>query len=806
MKNLLVLCFSAVSAMLFGQTITGKITGMDKNPIEFASVRLCNPEDTTVVKGAFTDQQGAFLLEDVETGVYLLKVSFLGHEIKYLPSISMNEKSLDLGTIELQLDKTQNLEEVTVSGSLDELKSGIDKKIYTVDQDISVRGGSANDVLGNIPSISVDQDGNISLRGDGNVTILINGRPSTLAAGDGQNLLDALPANSIEKIEVVTNPSAKYDPDGTSGIINIVLKKNRAKGFNGLVGLTGATGNLANVNLALSYQGKKTNTYLNYSLDYYEGYRNNFSDLYRSFGSDSSIYFDQNREGTDYKLGNTVVLGNEWNINKFNLFTVTVTGAMGDRVRTGNLENYFYTNTTNLYRHWDRTSRDPIKNLNADVNLGYVKSFKNDKGEWSFNANQSYGKRNTQGIYEEVYYNLDGTLSNQAPLNQRLDNTSQDQITTIQTDVSRVYEKLKARVEGGGKVIVQNEIQSTFSEARDTLTGVYKPDTLANFDYNYYERIYSVYGIFGQELGPFRYQVGLRGEYSEQTPELPLTGEVYKNEFLNLFPSGHIKYDLKKHHKFSLSYSRRINRASSGQLNPFSSYDDPFNLRRGNPALKPEFINSFDLGYSFSKKDLTMSASVFHRRTTEVINRVKVYYPDNSSVVTYGNIDESVSTGGELIFIYKPLKWWKNTVSFNGNYVDYTNNDPSVDWNNDGFSWGAKYITNIDFWKKSATLQVNAKYNGPMVRPQGIVQPRAGIDVALEKRLMNKRLSLGMRVTDVFNRQGFQLEFEQEGITQRAEYKWLTRRFYVSASYRFGGPDSKLKVPMNNGGGGDGGE
>ena len=146
MKNLLVLCFSAVSAMLFGQTITGKITGMDKNPIEFASVRLCNPEDTTVVKGAFTDQQGAFLLEDVETGVYLLKVSFLGHEIKYLPSISMNEKSLDLGTIELQLDKTQNLEEVTVSGSLDELKSGIDKKIYTVDQDISVRGGSANDV------------------------------------------------------------------------------------------------------------------------------------------------------------------------------------------------------------------------------------------------------------------------------------------------------------------------------------------------------------------------------------------------------------------------------------------------------------------------------------------------------------------------------------------------------------------------------------------------------------------------------------------------------------------------------------
>lgn len=222
---------------------------------------------------------------------------------------------------------------------------------------------------------------------------------------------------------------------------------------------------------------------------------------------------------------------------------------------------------------------------------------------------------------------------------------------------------------------------------------------MANFNYEYSEQIYSAYAIFGQELGKFKYQVGVRGEYAEQTPYLISTGEKYANTYVNIYPSAHIKYSLTKSSLFSLSYSRRINRAKSRQLNPFTSYADPLNLRSGNPELQPEYIDSYDLGYALNKKKLHLSLSVFHRRTRDVINRVKRYY-ENSAIVTYANIDQSESTGFESVLVYKPFKWFRNTLSVNGNYINYTNVDQILDWNNDGFNWGMKYALTVDVWKR----------------------------------------------------------------------------------------------------------
>jgi outer membrane receptor protein involved in Fe transport len=342
----------------------------------------------------------------------------------------------------------------------------------------------------------------------------------------------------------------------------------------------------------------------------------------------------------------------------------------------------------------------------------------------------------------------------------------------------------------------------TNSETRDTITGLFNQDTLANFSYEYNAQIYSIYAIWGQELGKFKYQIGVRGEYAQQIPYLISTGEKYKNDYLNLFPSAHLKYDLSKSSQFSLSYSRRINRASSRQLNPFTSYADPLNLRSGNPELQPEYIDSYDLGYSFNKKKINLSFSVFHKRTRDVINRIKVYYPDNTAIVTYANIDKSESTGFESVIVYKPFKWLRNTLSFNGNYIDYTNSDETVNWNNDGFNWGAKYILTVDFWKKTMSAQLNAKYNAPRVTPQGIVQPRTGIDVSVEKRLFDNRFSIGARVTDIFNTKGFELELMQDGVRQVSEYKWLTRRFYITLSYKIGKYDNQKSSRGSAGGDG----
>ena len=221
--------------------------------------------------------------------------------------------------------------------------------------------------------------------------------------------------------------------------------------------------------------------------------------------------------------------------------------------------------------------------------------------------------------------------------------------------------------------------------------------------------------------------------------------------------------------------------------------------------MQPEYINSFDLGYSLTKKKVIFSTSVYHRRTVDVINRVKEYYANNAAAVTYGNIDKSESTGLEAIFIYKPAKWMRNTLSFNGNYINYTNTDTTVNWNNSGVNWGAKLAINIDFWKRSATVQINGNYRAPRVTPQGIVQPGPAIDLSFEKQLLDRKLSIGARVTDIFDTRGFLIDLEQDRISQNSQYKWLTRRFYISVSYRFGKQDAKLKkAPSRGNVGGDG--
>lgn len=801
-KGLLLSIGFFLTTFSFAQSLVGTVYEKEKDPAEYAMVRLFTVMDSTVVKGAFTDEAGKFQIENIPSGTYRIVITLLNYKDFELIKTFNADESVDLGALRLERDETINLDEVVASGSLDVLKAGIDKKVYSVEEDLTSKGGTVNDILNNIPSIEVDQDGNISLRGDGNVTILIDGRPSALAPGDGQNLLDALPANSVERIEVVTNPSAKYDPDGTSGIINIVLKRNKIKGFNGVISATAATGNLYEGNLGLSYRTQKFNLYGNYSLNYYEGYRNYFSQLELDINTDSTTLLDQQRQGTDLKSTNTVLVGFDWYITERNIISVSGSGSFGRRVRKGDLVNRFYPDEVTLDNRWDRTSFDPRKLTNFDVNLNYTREFKERKGAVTFNANHTSGRNLIEGFYEQRYYDANEELLNKAFLEQQLENHTSNTITTAQLDYNYIFSKIKARVEGGTKAIINSEYVDTYSETRDTITGIYMEDTVANFEYKYDAQVYSLYGVFGQELDKFKYQIGLRGEYALQVPNLISTGERYPNTYLNLFPSGHVRYAFSKSSELSLSYSRRINRPGSGQLNPFTSYANPVSLQSGNPELQPEYIDSYDLGYSLNKKKLNLSFSVFHRRTKDVINRVKEYYPNNTAVVTYANIDKSISTGFETVIIYKPVTRWKNSLSANGNYINYINSDTTVDWSNTGFNWSIKFMSAIEFWKNTMSVQLNAQYNAPRVTPQGIVQPRMGIDLSINKMLFKKQFTITARVTDIFNTRGFYIDLDQEGVRQTSHYKWLTRRFYLTLSYKIG----KYQSDKNSGGSAGGGD
>lgn len=789
--------------------VSGKI--LDKTtdkPMEYVSFRLFSEKDSSLVAGIFTDIDGKFTLEQLPYGTYYGKLTFTGYlprqieDIKISPSL----KVANLGTIKMDLEKTGDLKEIKVTGQLDVLKAGIDKKVYNVGEDLSVKGGTANDVLLKIPSIELDQDGKVSLRGEGSVTILIDGRPSSLSGGNGKTLLDALPAGSIERIEVVNNPSAKYDPDGTSGIINIVLKKNKLKGFNGLISANAGSGDFTGGNVldgtvSLSYRNAKLNVYGSYTGRYLEGYRNNFSDLYQTFSDNSVERIKQDRLGTDLNAGNTFRFGIDFYLKPRHFLGISSTGSNGVRNRTGSQWNYKYDDNGTLLSQWWRYADDPTNQRNLDLNLNYKFDLKNDRGNFIVDVNQSLGNENIEGYYTQ-YYSYDPVIPPTDTTRQQLFNKETNNITTVQADLTYLYPKINARMETGAKLIYRDQGVNTFSETYDNVSGSYVDDTLANFKYAYNEQVYSVYGVFGQQLGKFKYQGGVRFEQAFQIPNLISDTLRIVNGYFNFFPSAHIRYSLTEKSELSLSYSKRINRSSAADMNPFTNYSDPYNLRRGNPYLQPEYIDSYDLGYSNEMKKVTLTSSVYYRHTTDVITRVKEFFPDNTSAVTFTNLDESHALGAEMIVIYKPFKWWRNTISANANYTQYVDDNSAQNWNISGVNWSGKYMAAFDFWKKTATIQINAAYNARRITIQGTAQRRGPVDISFDKSFKGGKITVGARVTDVFNRQGFYMKIDQPTVQQSFEFKWLTRRYFLTFSYKFG------KLEMSNkksGGGGEGG-
>lgn len=788
------------------QSAIGSLDGqvfdsISRKPLEYVEIRLCRVADSSVATGIYTDENGKFVIEQIPVGKYFVRVQQVGYREKIIPNIQLTQaKPLrKLGNISLASDAA-DIGEVEIIAENPVLQTGIDKKVYNVSEDLSVQGGSANDILNNVPSVEVDQDGNISLRGDGNVTILIDGKPSSLSGGNGKSLLAGIPAGSIERIEIVTNPSAKYDPDGTSGIINIVLKKNIKLGLNGTVNVSAGTGDVYTGAVSMNMRNTKFNIYGSYSYDHREGYRNNFSTLTQTYNGDSTVYFRQERYGTDYSESHTAKIGMDIYLKDRNTLSWNISGNTGQRDRFGDQTNNRYGETNDTLGYWNRTSFDPGNNKNLDLGLNYSWEFKEEKGTIDWGAYQSLGNTDNAGYYTQIYT----YPSELTDLDQRLFSDEKNNITTLSMDMVRIL-KAKWRTESGLKLIHRNMGVDTHSDSRDSL-GVYQSDTLAFFNYEYTERIYSAYGILAGSNGKWKYQAGVRIEQSYQEPNLISKNESYKNEYFNLFPSAFVRYQVMKAGEISLGYSRRINRPNADNLNPFTSYADPYNLRRGNPALRPEFIHSIDLGFEYTQKKWSLTASVYQRYASQVIQRVKVFYEDGTSAGTFANVDNSVSSGGELVVQIRPLPIWRNTISANGNYIVYTDDNQTANWNREGFIWGMKYASSLELWKRTLTLQINGRYNAPSITAQGRMQPRGSVEFSAEKSFREGRWAVGMRISDIFNTQGFEFEVEQPAIRQKSEFKWETRRLILSFRYKFGRTDfterKKNNADQQGGGGG----
>lgn len=755
-----------------------------KEPIEFANLRVFNVADSSVIGGGFSDSEGFIRIDELPVGKHYAILSAFGFKKNIIESIKITSKKskIKLGRLLLKSEVIKDLDEVTIKAESEVLQTSFDKRVYNTEEDMTSQGGDITDILNNIPSVEVDNDGNISLRGSGNVTILIDGRPSAMSQG-AEGALDGIPASSVERIEIITNPSAKYDPDGTAGLINIVLKKNKLRGSNTKVDLSGSTGHLYNGSINFNARNEKVNFYSNYSFRYREGYRNNMNDRI-SLINDTLVNLFQDRSGTDTRRSHTAKVGSDFFFAKNQVIGISASGTYSDRIRTGNQYNLELFNNE-LNRYWNRLTYDPRNRMSIDVNADYKLDFKENKGDFLVVLTQSLGDSESEGIYEERYYRPDGSPfeNNRVSQYQSMSNNSFNFTGSadLQRNVSENF-----RYETGVKTFINQRFRSNYLEYYDSISGDILPDSNVINDFSFDEQIFAGYGIIAHKINKFRYQLGIRLEQAFTQPRLITTNEDFENNYFSYFPSGHLIYGDEKMGELSLSYSRRINRPNSWSLNPFPVYSDPLNLRQGNPALQPEYINSFEFGYQKDWDKLTLSGSLYFRQTVDKIQRIRQFFPNGVSINSFANIDESYDFGVEAVAVYSPFSWWKNVVSFNGYEKRLAANVNGVNLRNSGFSWSTKLNSTFSLFDGTTSIQVNAQYIAPTFTVQGFYQRYAGIDIGINRSFYDKKLVVGLRLTDLLNEQGFYLEINDGQFTQQSMYKWETRRLYLNVSYKFG--------------------
>lgn len=767
-----------------GQGGTGSVKGLivdgsSGKPVQFATITILKVKDSSIVTGGMTKEDGTYSIEEVPFGLYLLKAKFIGYE-SYIKEVKINPKNtnVEVETIEL-LPAEGVLSEVEVVSEQKIFETQIDKKIFNAEQDLNSKGGTGMDLMRNVPSVDVDMDNNITLRGDKNVQILIDGRPTSIPANV---LLQQIPASEILKIEIITNPSAKYDPEGTSGILNIILKKNKNRGFNGNTNMSMMYGKSPkeNLSLMLNYKTSKLNIYTNlsYNNGYYWSWGNQDKTTYTA---DSSFRLVNTNLGKYARNSMYAKGGLDYFLNDKNVLYASgsYNYGWGTGSNTNNYENYIGQST--LENKSTRTAVSPSYDNRYQANMGWQKTFdkKNETFDLdaTFNSNQSIDSN----FYKQNYYDaLDNPM-----LNSDIQNTySTSNNSTFMLKADYVLPITDSMTfEAGFRNTNKYKLSSFYSETADSM-GVIQPDSGLNNTFRYNQLVYAGYATFSHTLGKFGYKAGIRAEQTYTHSKLIETNQSFNNPYLSFFPSAYLSYKLTKKSEFQLNYSRRINRPNMWNVNPFASYSNPYSLRTGNPFLKPEFIDVYELGYNFTPKKLTITSTVYFRQINNMIRRY-ITYDGLYSKVSFVNFSKARMMGAEAIIAYNPNKKLNITGSFNYWYSIISDkgtigeNVPS-----NGYSGKASFRYRMN---KGWSSQLTFRYNGPMLVTQGYILPRYGLDASIQKTILNKKGTLTIRMRDIFHTRQF--SFSSKGLTGLdfvMHHYWESRMLTVSFNYFFG--------------------
>ncbi len=772
-------------------SITGLVTDQVNGQfIEYANVVLFRMRDSSMVNGGITNTSGIFKLEKVPFGRYYAVVTFLGYSNKRIPEIMVNPKNpnVDLGKIELS-SVSSRLGEVTITAEKPAMEFTLDRKVINVEKNIATMGGSAVDVLQNVPSVTVDENGAVSLRGDANVTLLIDGRPSGLTG----TKLEQIPASSIETIELITNPSARYNPEGMSGIINIKLKKKKEGGFNGLVSMNAGTGEKYNGSVNLNYNTGKLNFFG--SVDYRDDRRKGWGDnLRRTYYTDSVSILSQHSDNKRKRKSTGVKLGVDMAFNEKNSLLVSWMKNTGPSEGVGYTESLITNGNGTPMMQYNYESNQTDDDDGSDYILNYRKTFAQKGRELTLDVVYNTDKEDEKEYYRQRYtINVtDSLFPPSSPYPQRaLTITDRDNANIQLNYVHPFGEKIK--LEGG----FQGIFRSTDDDYRffELIEGVYEEDFLQSNRFLYKERINALYAIFGFKSEQYTLQAGLRAENAHTTSEQKTLDQTFDKTYNSLYPSIHLTRKLPLRQEVQVSYSRRVNRPDMRSLNPFVDRRDPLSLHYGNPHLNPEYISIYELGYSKYFKKSTLNTSLFYRDIRDVIRRyVYVDTTNNQEVfnMTFLNLSSGISYGLEVVLDHQFYKWWR--ISANASYFKTEIKGEAEDnsLTNENYSWTSR-INNTFVLPGKLTVQVNAFYRGPMVNPQGTMKEMFGSDLAVRKDFFNDKLNLSFRLSDIFNTMSFRMDTYGTNFDGEYDRRRESRVAYIGVQVKIGQNGNRQK-------------
>lgn len=783
----------------------GKISGTvldagTSQALEYSSVVIRSLRDSTKIYGSLVDEKGKFEINHIPLGGYKLSISFVGYKDYVIDKILLlppDKTEISLGTLKVQQDQTL-LQEVQVTAEKSVLQLGTDKKVFNVDKSALSSGGSATDILKQVPTVDIDMDGNISMRGSGNVTVFINGKPSGITGANKQAVLDAIPGNTIESVEIINNPGAKYDAEGEGGIINLVLKKNLDKGFNGNATIGFTTKYKANTGFSINFRKNKINLSTNYGFRFYES--GSTTDNRRlNFNDSARYYLNTFEDSKRYNFSNTLSANLDYAINDKN--TLSFNTLIGQNHTQVNEVNYFdFEDSTGLLYHaYDRYNDEARDNINTDAGFTYRKVFKSNANDLNISGLYSYLHADDRPAYTEQQLNVYDRTP--LPVPDAISHNrvlSVNHIASLQADFVQPFDKAKGKLEAGIKASYRNLLNDFDADSLDRTAQLLRPDNSLINRYDYQENVNAVYAAYGGSYKKFSYKGGLRAEQTNIKGIQDVGNLTNSQHYFDFFPSVFLSQKLPGNHELQLAYRRSINRPDNYQLNPFGDYSNPYNIRKGNPDLKPAYTESAELTYLKSfDKGFFISATGYFRYTRNYFTRFVNVDSKGVSVVTFGNLSNARNTGLELIARASLTKWWNLMLNLNLFSNKIVGNIPGgeTDANSSSFQWNMRLMSNMTVWK-TGSLQVMVYYRGKIQFLQGYIKPGFTANLGFRKDfLKNNRASIAVNIQDIFHTQQFRVYTSGSNYQADVTHRFQSTTGNISFTYKFGRNEEKVNAP-----------